>query len=149
MAEMNKEEIIVEYIPKIKLINWKKIFKRGGVAYFSIMLLYFLAIDYNDKKWYYDDLNYVVLKTNSKVKALKHIEFQRKYKRDFGNNYKIPFDLKKSDLRKEKMSILDHIKENKMEAAGVLFFIIFLIFISVCKVYISNWGYKLETKLQG
>ena len=52
-------------------------------------------------------------------------------------------------LRKEKMSILDHIKENKMEAAGVLFFIIFLIFISVCKVYISNWGYKLETKLQG
>ena len=88
MAEMNKEEIIVEYIPKIKLINWKKIFIRGGVAYFSIMLLFFLTYDYNVKKWYYDDLNYVVLKTNSKVKALKDIEFQRKYKRDFNKKKK-------------------------------------------------------------
>jgi hypothetical protein len=143
MAEMNKEEIIVEYIPKIKLINWKKIFIRGGVSYFSIMLLFFLTYDYNVKKWYYDDLNYVVLKTNSKVKALKDIEFQRKYKRDFENNYKIPFDLKKSDLRREKMSIFDHIKEFKVIALLSLLLIIVLVFIHCFRIYYKYWMYRL------
>ena len=131
-----------------KIINWKKIFKVGVIIYFSIMSFTALFSDYSGKKWYYDDVNYFVLDTYSKDKAFEHIEFQRDYKRDFRNNNKIPFDLKKSDLKRENMSIIDHIKEFKVIALLYLLFVILILFIYCVGEYYGYGTYILEKKLQ-
>ena len=131
------------------LINWKKIFKVGGIAYCSIMLLMFLiSLATINNKWYYDDVNYIALETFSNNTAFEQIEFQRNYKRDFKNNYKIPFDLKKSDLRREKMSIFDHLKELKVIALLFLLFIFIIVFIHCFGIIFGYWGELFVSKSQ-